>query len=111
MSPLLKRSDDRKIQVQAFEKIIEYFVYFSSRARSAFVTISLKRNDIIDVVVFSWKRPGFEYSAEWLYWYMLASRCLSTNSSLVIEMAVRYESAPLLSLDFEYVHEVLSCCR
>ncbi|KLO14313.1 hypothetical protein SCHPADRAFT_318173 [Schizopora paradoxa] len=36
-----------------------------------------------DVVTFSWKHSSANYSLEWLYWFKLASRCLSSQCRLL----------------------------
>lgn len=83
------RSKDIDIQVQAFAWIVGCSVERPSKARSAFANTFQRRNEISDLVAFSWKRPGPKYSVAWLYWYKLASRCLSTLSVLLVEAAMQ----------------------
>ncbi|KLO14306.1 hypothetical protein SCHPADRAFT_318072 [Schizopora paradoxa] len=83
------RSPDVKIQAKAFKFITELFIMFPSKFRSAFGGLLDRRKEISDVFILSWKRPGIEYSFDWLLWYNLASRCLTSQQNMYIEAATR----------------------
>ncbi|KLO05796.1 hypothetical protein SCHPADRAFT_987560 [Schizopora paradoxa] len=77
------KSDDVAIQVKAFEEIVCHFIEFSSNSsvHSAFRRVFEEHNESSDVITSSWKRPYIEYTSDWIYWYKLASRCLSRESN------------------------------
>lgn len=66
--------------------------------------------ETIDVVTFTWKRLGIEYGAAWLYYYRLASRCLSTQLSPVMNVA-QFDFAGRNNVDFSYFEKMILCCR
>ncbi len=108
-----KRSNNLTIQVMAFNFIIYNAVRFSS-LRFTVEKFCQKRNEPVDVVAFLWKRPGMDYSAGWLYFYHMASRCLSTHSSPVLDILADLRDnrdAKFRDLDFSYFEEVFSSCR
>lgn len=111
MTSPFERSNDAYIQALAFFLIVWGFIWFPSKARSAFANIFERRKTVSDVIAFSWKRPGVEYSIYWLYWYKLASRCLSTLPSPVIEAAAHFDRIEWRSLDFSAFEELLSSRR
>ena len=79
--------------------------------RTVFRNMFERRGQISDVVTFSWKRPGVEYSVEWLYWYKLASRCLSSSESMFFEAAKQLDTENIRALDFSQFEELLSFCQ
>ena len=95
----------------AFRKIVWYFAQRPSKVRSSFASFFERRKTVSDVTAFSWKRPGIEYSIEWLYWYKLASRCLSSQPSPVFEAVAHFDDINRNSLDFSAFEELLSRCR
>jgi len=105
-------SHNPAIQVMAFAHIVLFFVRFPSLRRVAEL-ICQKRNEHIDIVTFSWKRPGVEYSSLWLSYYNVALRGLSTHPSSVI-LAVenlRRDPGDMRNLTFSDVLDILACCR
>lgn len=105
------RSNDAQIQTLAFFLIVWGFLCYPSKARSVFANIFERRKTVSDVIAFSWKRPGIEYGIEWLYWYKLASRCLSTQPGPVIEATAHLDDIDINSLDFSALEEFLTSCR
>lgn len=71
----LIRSDNVDLQARAFKCITRYFILFPSDALSAFRDAFDRRKEISDVVTFSWKRSGVEYTIKWLCYYKMVSRC------------------------------------
>lgn len=98
------------MQVVAFEGIMQNFVRFPSKVNSAFGRVFARRKEISDAVTFSWKRTGVEYSVEWLYWYKLASRCLSSHRNLFVEAAAQFDDAEIGSLDISNFEGLLLAC-
>ncbi len=88
-------------------------LYASPSLRSVAEMVCQKRNEHIDIVTFSWKRPGVEYDSScWLSYYNAASRCFSMHSDSVMGTIARFratEHSPLL--DFSGFEEILACCR
>lgn len=113
--PLEERSNDIDVQNQAFLWIVTGFVWFPSKARSAFTSFfdGCKDIDISDTsgIALSWKRPGVEYSVNWLFWYRQALRCLETQPSPVIEAAARLEHSPHEQRHVAALTELLSRCK
>ncbi len=72
-----------------------------------------KREERIEIVTFSWKRPNFGYDSVWLHYYHAASRCLSMHSTSIISaiMEKRRTMASLYSHDFSHFEDILACCR
>jgi len=73
-------SDNPVIQIIAFDLIIHYALVFPPLPSVAEMVCG-KRKEHIDVVTFSWKRQGVNYSSLWLCYYDAALRCLSTHSN------------------------------
>ena len=95
----------------AFDKIICHAVHFP-RLRHIVKMLCEKRNERIEAVTFSWKRPGVGYSSDWLFSYNLASRCLPTDSSPVMDAIAKLDPVrDNRSLDVAHIEEVLSQCR
>ncbi len=97
----------------AFNFIIYNAVRFSS-LRFTVEKFCQKRNEPVDVVAFLWKRQGIDYSAGWLYFYHMASCCLSTHSSPVLDILADLRDnrdTKFRDLDFLYFEEVFSSCR
>ncbi len=95
----------------AFAGIVHFVIRFPS-LRIVAEMICQKRNEHIDVVTFSWKRPGVEYDSLWLSYYNTALRCFSIHSNSVISAIARVsarEYAP--PLPFSHLEEILACCR
>lgn len=104
-------SSNPAIQLMAFESIIRNAVLFPS-LWSVVEILCRKRSERIEVITFSWKRPGINYSSVWLYYYNLASRCLSTLSSAVMDAIAGLRSVRgYWSIDFSCFEEVLSSCK
>ncbi|KLO08250.1 hypothetical protein SCHPADRAFT_894016 [Schizopora paradoxa] len=97
-------------QIKAFELIIEKFVFNPLKVRSTFRRVFKERREISDVITFSWKRPGVEYTTDWLYWYKLASRCLSPQSSPFLKAAIDLDTAGWSSLNFLCFEVLLLSC-
>ncbi len=72
-----------------------------------------KREEHIEIVTFSWKRPNFGYDSVWLHYYHTASRCLSMHSTSIISVIIekRRTVASLYSHDFSHFEDILACCR
>ncbi|KLO10519.1 hypothetical protein SCHPADRAFT_906835 [Schizopora paradoxa] len=104
------KSDDAAVQTMAFEKIVWYFVYWPSKVRSAFRRVFEQRNEISDVIAFSWRRPDIEYSLRWLFLYKLASRCLSSHQSSFFEDITQFDDVDRESLDFLQFEGLLLSC-
>ncbi|KLO10493.1 hypothetical protein SCHPADRAFT_906814 [Schizopora paradoxa] len=104
------RSNDVNIQIEAFKRIVQKSVKHPKKVRSAFRRVFERRKEISDVTTFSWKRPGVEYSVKWLFWYRLASRCLSSHQSSFIEETVQLEGVRRHSLDFSRFEGLLLSC-
>ncbi|KLO08245.1 hypothetical protein SCHPADRAFT_944605 [Schizopora paradoxa] len=104
------RSDEIRTQLDAFVEIVFYFAERTSEVHSAFNRVFERRNQISDVITFSWKRPGVEYSTEWLFWYKLASRCLSSHQSPVFEATAQFNGVQRQSLDFSHFEGLLLSC-
>lgn len=105
------RSQSITTQFEAFELIFKNFVKHPSKVRYAFRSVFESFHAISDVVTFSWRRPGVEYSAEWLVWYKLASRSLSSRQNLFFEAAAQFDGASHCTLDFSHFEELLLNCR
>ncbi|KLO08247.1 hypothetical protein SCHPADRAFT_982380 [Schizopora paradoxa] len=105
------RSEDITIQVNAFERIIRDFVKRPSKVRYAFGRVFDKHDEVSDTVSLSWKRSGVEYSAEWLYLHMLASRCLSLRHSSFFEEVSYFDDAGPRSLHFWHFERLILSCR
>ncbi|KLO10499.1 hypothetical protein SCHPADRAFT_906820 [Schizopora paradoxa] len=104
------KSDEVEIQLKAFTDTIQYFLEFPSDALSAFRNVFKRRQEFSDVVTFSWKRPGVEYTMNWLCRYKMASRCLSSHDNLVIEAAAKLNTDRFRALDFSSFEEIFLCC-
>ncbi|KLO18461.1 hypothetical protein SCHPADRAFT_955046 [Schizopora paradoxa] len=104
------KSDDITVQLEAFVCIVWIFVLFPSKARSQFRKLFEGRNEISDVTVFSWKRPSVEYDIGWLYFYKLASRCLSTHQSSFLDVTAQFDDVKAQSLDFSHFEGLLLSC-
>ncbi|KLO10524.1 hypothetical protein SCHPADRAFT_516060 [Schizopora paradoxa] len=104
------RSVDINIQAETFENIVRQFVAYPSKVRSSFGRVFERRNEISDVTAFSWKRPGVEYPFRWLYWYKLASRCLSSHQNSFFEAVVQFDGVRNWSLDFSDFEDLLLSC-
>lgn len=105
------RSKNSTIQLIAFDKIVHDVVHNPS-LRNTVHSFCHERNEDIDAIAFSWKRPKLSYSSLWLYYYTLASRCLSTShSSPVIDAINNLHPNMLFSLTFSDFDKILSSCR
>ncbi|KLO18479.1 hypothetical protein SCHPADRAFT_936155 [Schizopora paradoxa] len=104
------RSKDTIAQMKTFETVVQIFVQNPSALRNGFRTLFETRKEISELVTFSWKRPGVEYRIEWLYWYKLASRCLSSSPNSVIESAMQIDATKTRSLDFSHFEDILRNC-
>ncbi|KLO14318.1 hypothetical protein SCHPADRAFT_318363 [Schizopora paradoxa] len=101
-------SSNQKTQVQTFHSIVQYYVRYPSKFLSNFQNIFRRRNEISDAISFSWKQPGVEYSIGWLYWFKLASRCLSSDAGHDREVRwSRFDGVPFWSMDFSEFEEIL----
>ncbi|KLO10497.1 hypothetical protein SCHPADRAFT_514860 [Schizopora paradoxa] len=98
------RSNNSKTQTEAFTCIVHYAVIFPSVVRLAFQGVFQRRNEISDVVSFSWRRSGVDYDVGWLYWYKLASRCLSSQPSPILDAAAQFDSR---GVDFSQFEDIL----
>ncbi|KLO18474.1 hypothetical protein SCHPADRAFT_936152 [Schizopora paradoxa] len=105
-----RKLNDITSQIKAFEAIVQYHIRNPSAIRNGFQAVFEKRREVSDVVTFSWKRSGVEYSLEWLYWYKLASRCLSSNPNSLIDATMQIETAKARSLDFSHFEHMLQNC-
>ncbi|KLO14303.1 hypothetical protein SCHPADRAFT_317913 [Schizopora paradoxa] len=104
------RSYDVKIQVKAFKFMTELFILYPPRFRSAFGRVLKRRKGISDVFVLSWKRPSVEYSFDWLFWYNMASRCLTSQKNAFVEAAVATAFNLSEAADFSNFEEIVSSC-
>ncbi|KLO14319.1 hypothetical protein SCHPADRAFT_996667 [Schizopora paradoxa] len=105
------RSSNPAIQIMTFERIVYFYVHVPSRFCSAFKDYFEKKQEVIDVIPFSWKLPGVDYCLEWMYYYKLASRCLLNHSSSIMEASIRISTSHQLSLGFSDFEEILANCR
>ncbi|KLO14314.1 hypothetical protein SCHPADRAFT_318584 [Schizopora paradoxa] len=105
------RSDDLSIQVEAFERIVWNFVWWTSKLRAAFTSVFKRRKEVSDIVTFSWRRPGIEYSFKWLLPYKQASLCLSSHLDSTIELAAQLNKARYRDLKFSHFEGLLLGCR
>ncbi len=67
-----------------------------------------KRNEPIEAVTFSWKRPGVDYSSVWLYRYNVVSRRLSAHSRPLTDAITKAHI--FLNMHSLYLEQLLSCC-
>lgn len=95
----------------AFGDIVFYSVSFPAKILPAFEKCFLRRNELIDVSTHSWKRPGVEYGVMWLYFYKVASRCLSEQASPIIEASPQFKAIHQDRLSFTEFEDVLLNCR
>ncbi len=104
-------SNNPAIQLMAFHYFIFCAVPFTS-LWSIFERYCQKRNESIEAVAFSWRRSGVDYSSVWLFYYSLASRCLSAQLQSVMDAIAKFrrniQSFPVHYTDIE---DVLLCCR
>jgi len=105
-------SNNPAIQIMAFVSIV-YYVVRSPALRNAAGIVCQKRNEHIDVVTFSWKRPGLDYDFLWLNYYNAAVRCFSTHPSSVINAIENLGLGPgdVRTSAFSDFEDVLACCR
>ncbi len=94
----------------AFKKMLRHIVAYPS-IQYNFEACCQKCNEPIEVVIFSWKRPGVDYTAEWIYLYNLASRFLSGCPNPVKDRLEQFDHVLKYFLDFSQFDEPLSCCR
>lgn len=95
-------SSDKDIQVKAFKSIVQSSIRFPLKVPYAFEASANTS---------PWRCTGVEYNLAWLYWYKLASRCLSAYSSPTIGAAAQFDNIDPESLDFSALEEVLAGCR
>ncbi len=109
---MFKSSGNPVIQIIAFDLIIHYGLVFSPLPSVAEMVCG-KRKEHIDVVTFSWKRQGVDYSSLWLCYYNAALRCLSTRSNSDKSAVVSWfgKLANVQTLDFSQFEEILACCK
>ncbi|KLO12555.1 hypothetical protein SCHPADRAFT_929149 [Schizopora paradoxa] len=109
------RSENPSIQFMAFEQIVNHILYSRHpERRYIFESCFRKRKELAEVVTFSWKRPGVEYSEGWLHVYKLASLCLLTDSNPVmdaISTLAQKRDPHGLHAEFSEFREILSSCR
>ncbi len=90
-----------------FEYIVGMLVNRYVSFQSAIERHCQNRNESIEVIIFSGKRPGIDYSSIWLYYYALASRCLhSTPAVDAMAKLILRDGQPYSRFD-----EVVACCR
>ncbi len=97
----------------AFVSIVYYVVRFPSLRRVAEIVCE-KRNEHIEAVATSWKRPGVEYDSLWTSYYKAALRCLLPRLSLVMSAITNLDVGERLYsriLDFSQLGNLLACCR
>ncbi|KLO10520.1 hypothetical protein SCHPADRAFT_942793 [Schizopora paradoxa] len=104
------KSDDITVQCEAMEKIVKCLVKYPSRVHSAFRRVFEQHSEISDATTISWKRPGVDYSVKWLYWYKLASFCLSPRQSSFFEAVVQFDDVKRRSLDLSHFDRLLLSC-
>ena len=94
----------------AFKIILKASVSYPSKSHSAFSRVFRRRKQIGDVVTFSWKRPGVEYSVKWQLSYKLVCRFLSSQQCPFLAATVQFENVEHRSLDFSHFEELLLSC-
>ncbi|KLO14326.1 hypothetical protein SCHPADRAFT_318909 [Schizopora paradoxa] len=107
---LLPYASDAGVQKMVFEEIVYQFCAYPIRLRDAFEKVFLKRKQRADIVVFSWKRSGAEYTPVWIHHYKLVSRCLSTTRSPFMIAATRFGHDEHNTMSFSKFEEMLSAC-
>ncbi|KLO10507.1 hypothetical protein SCHPADRAFT_892292 [Schizopora paradoxa] len=104
------KSSDVGKQLRSFEDILLWFVLSPSKVHSAFNGAFESRNELGEAITFSWRRPGVDYSIEWLYYYKLTSRCLESHRGSFVEATTQFDGAEFQSLDFSHFEGLLSSC-
>lgn len=108
---MILSSTDPWLQLAVFKKIVFYSIKFPAGFLLFVKNSNELRDESIDALTYSWKRPGVEYSVQWLYYYRLVARCLSTRSSPVITTAAQFDSVYWHSANNSYLEDVLRCCE
>ncbi|KLO10500.1 hypothetical protein SCHPADRAFT_930495, partial [Schizopora paradoxa] len=98
-------STNSLVQIRAFWTIIDYSIEQPSKIRAAFMNIFQEGMDAGEIVISSWKKPGIKYSIWWEYYYKLVIRCLSVDSSPLLEAArsTNFASRDKKFSDFERI--------
>ncbi|KLO06009.1 hypothetical protein SCHPADRAFT_895822 [Schizopora paradoxa] len=104
------KSNNLSIQVKSFASIVMNFVEHPTKVRTAFRSFLERRNELSDVIAFSWKRPGIEYSNSWLYWNRKASQCLSSHPNSFFDATADFDDVKAEYLDFSHFERLLLNC-